>query len=189
MWQMAAGRLGAIVDDGLPADEVRAIAESVLPAAPAPAAVPGPLVRVAGRSPAGAEPRWVVEWASWLPGMEESPCYTVWVEGEVVGPGCGLTPAGPSAFRSIGAVARVAGTTVVFGELAANVVTVATDAPGAAEPSTATQPLDPQDPAGNRFFVAFVHGDGGGDRSTWTLLDASGQVVDMRAIDLTAIGG
>jgi hypothetical protein len=186
VWQVAAGRIGAIRDDGLTVDAVRALAESVLPVEPAPGA--RPVARVAGQSPPGSEPRWVVEWDSRLAGFEEAPCNTVWVEGDIVGPSCGMTP--PSeAFLSFGPAARVDGTTVVYGQLAAHVATVTTDAPGAREPVLPTFPLDALDPASIRFVLAVVDGDGGGERSTWTFLDASGVVVGSTELDLGTVGG
>jgi hypothetical protein len=85
--------------------------------------------------------------------------------------------------------ARVDGTTVVYGQLAAHVATVTTDAPGAREPVLPTFPLDALDPASIRFPLAVVDGDGGGERSTWIFLDASGVVVGSTELDLGTVGG
>jgi hypothetical protein len=52
-----------------------------------------------------------------------------------------------------------------------------------------TYPLDALDPGNLRFVLALVDGDGGGERSTWTFVDASGQVVGSTEPDLGTVDG
>ena len=75
---------------GLPVEVVQRLAESVEPVGEVDTLTPGR--RLAAASPPGNGPRWLVEWSSRLPGFDELPCYTVWIEGQVLEPTCGAGP-------------------------------------------------------------------------------------------------
>jgi hypothetical protein len=182
-WQLASGRVGAVVDDGLAVEDVRLLAESVEPVEELETV--RPTRWLAAASPPGTAPRWLVEYSTWLPGFDDLPCYTVWIEGVVLDPSCGSGPPpdGGSLFARIGA-ARVGDTTVMFGEVAPTVATVITDAPGARSPSLATLAVHPSEPKGDRLVVDIVDGDPGPGPATWTFLDAGGRVLGSTPVDL-----
>jgi hypothetical protein len=188
-WQLASGRVGAVVDDGLPVEEVRQLAESVEPVQEVDTVRPTRLL--AGESSPATRPRWLVEWSSWLPGQADLPCYTVWVEGEVLGPDCGGGPQEDGLlFDGIGdGAVRVGDTTVVFGEVSPTVAKVTTDAPGARSPSVVTLAVQPSEPTSHSLVVAIVDGDPPLGLSTWRFLDAAGQELLRTQLDLGEMSG
>jgi hypothetical protein len=186
-WQLASGRVGAVVDDGLAIEDVRQLAESVEPVQEVDTV--HPTQWVAAESPPGTAPRWIVQYSSWLPGEDDLPCYTVWVEGVVLQPWCGPgPPEGGSLFARIGE-ARVGNATVLFGEVAPIVVTVTTDTPGARSASLTPIAVQPSEPKSDRLIVAIVDGDPGPGPSTWRFLDAAGAELESILVELDEAGG
>jgi hypothetical protein len=116
--------VGLVVASEAALADVGAMIESI--PAPDPALGEHPTPRLAGRSDEGSDVLWAVELADYLPSdgppaVDERPCVSLWVDGQVVGPTCGVEVPPPSAvvpFSVFGPVAHVDGdATVVFGLL------------------------------------------------------------------------
>ena len=194
VWQAAPGTVGLIVASEAALADVGAMIESI--PAPDPALGEHPNARLVGRSDEGSDVLWAVELADYLPSdgppaVDEGPCMSLWVDGQVVGPTCGVEVPPPSAvvpFSVFGPVAHLDGdATVVFGLLSPAVTTVTIDPIYGVELSVDTQPVDPADPDGLRYVVMIVHG--GRDVPQIFRFRAGNRELSTTEIDLSVVGG
>jgi hypothetical protein len=185
VWQAAPGTVMAVVASEALADDVPAVIESITPPEPAPGEHPN--WRPVGASAAGEVP-WLVEAGDFVRGTDERPCVSLWVAGQAPLLSCGLTP--PAGyFNSFGAVTHVDDdVTVVFGLFAPAVASVETDASGAEHAQVEARPLDPDDPFSLRYALLTIHG-GREEPQTFRFLDAQGEVLDTRSLNLNEVGG
>jgi hypothetical protein len=186
VWQAAPGTIAAVVAGEAVADQVPAVIESM----PVPRPTPGdhPDWHLVGRSEDGDVP-WVVEAGQFLPGIAERPCMNLWVAGQVPLGSCSLAQMPTSYSDQFSTLTQVDDdVSVVFGLFAPAVASVATDAPGAEHATVEAQPFDPGDPMSLRYAVMIVHG-GKEQPQTFRFLDAQGEVLDTRTLNLNEVGG
>jgi hypothetical protein len=186
VWQAAPGTVAAVVASEAVADQVPAVIESM----PAPEPTPGehPNWRLVDRSADGDVP-WVVEVGDFVPGIAERPCMSLWVAGQVPVQACTLSQMPTAYTDTFSAVTHVDDdVTVVFGLFAPAVASVETDASGAEHAQVEARPIDPDDPFSLRYALLTIHG-GREAPQTFRFLDAQGEVLDTRSLNLNEVGG
>jgi len=136
--------------------------DDIRPAAPTTTAVPTPAGPAGGRllaeGTAGSE-RWALYGVDRLPGMDESPCFTLPVTNRERTPrGCGYggQPGGMSSFQQLGPAVEAGDQVLLLGILDFEVDHVVVELQTSKQQQTITPVTDPAHPDGARYFVMAV---------------------------------